>query len=322
MTEPVYELGTVAASEAILRDLYIDLRRRLAAWAAVTLQTSQARMGYIGQHLTSVVTGYPGARTGARGRDLVLPEGNSAEIKTCTKVDQLGSCRTCRHAVASIELRCPNLACQSTDIDRKDDSKWLLSPRSEDDLEDYFDEEWFFFVLFDFADLADPRQINVRIWRVDPRSRGFAYCMVDYVFNIRPNSASNASFNLWPGSVKFSMMSGSLIYSARINEDDTITTMIFPGQVGAPEPIELHPLPNYASTTTLSVSAVRAAGSLLALDLIGTKRVMLASLEGERQNRPIPREALVGSLLEGAYGPRIEHLRDYLPSEVRAPFVL
>src|SRR2546421_12920922 len=85
---PRYELGTVAASEAILTDLYINLRRAIAQWAAVTQQTPQARMGYIGQHLTSVVTGFPGGRSGARGKDLLLPDDKYAEIKTCYRVDQ------------------------------------------------------------------------------------------------------------------------------------------------------------------------------------------------------------------------------------------
>lgn len=322
MTEPIYELGTVAASENVIRDLYIDLRRKIANWAAVTNQTSQARMGYIGQHLTSVVTGFPGARTGARGRDLILPGGKSAEIKTCTRVDQLGSCRTCGHAVASIELKCPNPNCQSVDIDRKDDSKWLLSPKSDADLQNYFSEEWFFLVLFEFADLADPRQIDVRIWRVDPRSRGFAYCVVDYVFNIRPNSLSNASFNLWPASVKFSLMGGSLIYASRINQDDSVTTLIFPDAVGEPEPIEPHALLEYAKSQTMSSTAVKAAGAILELDLLGSKSTMLAVLQDERENRPISSELLVGALAEGIYGQRIAGLRDHLPEAVRAPFAL
>ena len=128
-----YELGTVEASEAILEDLYVTLRRSLAKWAAVTNQTPQARMGYIGQHLTSVVTGFPGGRSGARGKDLIsIPGGKSAEIKTCSRVDQLGACVSCNHAVSSIELACPS--CGGTTINRKDDSKWLIGPKSEQEL--------------------------------------------------------------------------------------------------------------------------------------------------------------------------------------------
>lgn len=46
-----YTLGTRQASEALIRDLYIDLREKVNAWSEITCQTPQARMGYIGQHL-------------------------------------------------------------------------------------------------------------------------------------------------------------------------------------------------------------------------------------------------------------------------------
>lgn len=67
-----YTLGTIEASEALIKDLYIDLRAKVNAWSKITQQTPQARMGYVGQHLVSVVTGYPGGKSGARGYDLCL----------------------------------------------------------------------------------------------------------------------------------------------------------------------------------------------------------------------------------------------------------
>ena len=42
----------------LINDLYLDLRRKVNYWSEITNQTPQARMGYIGQHLVSVVTGY------------------------------------------------------------------------------------------------------------------------------------------------------------------------------------------------------------------------------------------------------------------------
>ena len=173
-----YELGTVEASEAILEDLYVTLRRSLAKWAAVTNQTPQARMGYIGQHLTSVVTGFPGGRSGARGKDLILSRRQVSRDEDLLPRRPTRPCVSCNHAVSSIELACPS--CGGTTINRKDDSKWLIGPKSEQELLALFEAEWFYLVLFDFADFSDPREINVRIWQVDPRSPGFAYCMVDY----------------------------------------------------------------------------------------------------------------------------------------------
>lgn len=75
-----YTLGTIEASEALIKDLYIDLRAKVNAWSKITQQTPQARMGYVGQHLVSVVTGYPGGKSGARGYDLVIDDERHGEI--------------------------------------------------------------------------------------------------------------------------------------------------------------------------------------------------------------------------------------------------
>lgn len=90
-----YQLGTIEASEQLIKDLYINLRNEVNAWSKITQQTPQARMEYIGQHLVSVVTGFPGGKSGARGYDLVLNKNEFGEIKTCYRVDQLGACKDC-----------------------------------------------------------------------------------------------------------------------------------------------------------------------------------------------------------------------------------
>ena len=109
-----YTLGTIEASEALIKDLYIDLRAKVNAWSKITQQTPQARMGYVGQHLVSVVTGYPGGKSGARGYDLVIDDERHGEIKTCYRVDQLGSCNACGAVVSSLETECA--VCGSTSI--------------------------------------------------------------------------------------------------------------------------------------------------------------------------------------------------------------
>ena len=48
MPKNPYTLGTENASNQLLRDLYIDLRAKANFWSALTKQTPQARMGYIG----------------------------------------------------------------------------------------------------------------------------------------------------------------------------------------------------------------------------------------------------------------------------------
>jgi len=121
-------------SEQLLKDLYLNLRQNLLKWANLTNQTPQARMGYIGQHLTSIVTGYSGGKSGARGRDIVINESEFGEIKTCYRIDQVGTCLNCGAKVASFELKCTS--CNSNNIDRKDDSKWLITIKDEKELKE------------------------------------------------------------------------------------------------------------------------------------------------------------------------------------------
>jgi hypothetical protein len=248
-------VGTAEFAASLLVDLYVSLRRNLQRWAAVTHQTPQARMGYIGQHLVSVVTGFPGGRSGARGDDLKLPGGGVGEIKCCYRVDQLGVCGRCGTRVASIETVCPSETCGSRDIVRKDDSKWLLSPKSELELEQLFLPQQYYLVLFEFADLEAATDIDVQIFTVDPNNLGFRLCMVDYYFNIRANSRSAAPFNLWPASLKFCLMKPKLIYWSVIKPDDSVETRLFPGQDSA-QLYPIAPLEKYSGSDTLSDEAI------------------------------------------------------------------
>lgn len=226
--EEKYTLGTIAASEALIKDLYIDLRIQVNKWAEITKQTPQARMGYIGQHLVSVVSGYAGGKSGARGRDLVISNTEYGEIKTCYKVDQLGKCKDCNEPVSILETECSS--CGSQNIERKDDSKWLIGIRNDDEFHNILDPEKYYFVLFEFEDYLHPKNsvIDAYIWTVDPKNIGFAYCMFDYYLNIRSKSKSKAPFNMWPHSFKFLLTKPHMIYKAKIYPDNRIKTIIFP----------------------------------------------------------------------------------------------
>lgn len=224
-----FRLGHKGSSEQLLEDLFINLRGNTWKWAEITKQTPQARMGYIGQHLVSVVTGFEGGRTGARGADIIIPgEDRTAEIKTCYRVDQLGTCKECKQKVSTWEEKCPNKECKSSNIDRKDDSKWLFSPKSKEEVKALLNEKWIYLVLFEFKDInVKDSPIDVKIFRVDPRSPGFSNMIVDYFFNIRSKSKSKAPFNFWPWSPKFYLCEPVLIYGATI-DDGKVRTTIFP----------------------------------------------------------------------------------------------
>lgn len=317
MPDHLYELGTIEASEAIIQDLYLSLRTQLFKWSQVTKQTPQPKMGYIGQHLTSVVTGYPGGRSGARGKDLILPDGESAEIKTCYRVDQLGSCNNCGSVVASVETECA--VCGSEDVERKDDSKWLLSPRHDAEMRAFFDPKAYYFVLFDFEDLNDPTTINVRIWEVDPKDPGFVYCMVDYYGNIRSRSTSKAPFNLWPFSLKFQLMRPTLIYHSTIDSDNHIETLTFPGQRGEPIMTGLDPLTSFKRSTGFTLDMAIAVarrfmgGSVDAMP----KGKLLDLLETVRGYGAWDEDELVAVVRDAMYRPLLAAHSDWIPERSR-----
>ena len=218
------KLGDLISSEKLIRDLYIDLRKKVTYWASQTKQTAQARMGYVGQHLVSVVTGYCGGKSGARGKDLILDKKNYAEIKTCYRVDQLGKCLDCQSVVASIEQKCAY--CHSENIERKQDSKWLFSIRNEEEFARILEPKFYYLVLFDLQNIQNPNKIRASIWRVASRNIGFSYCLMDYYLNIRSKSKSKAPFNLWPFQLKFYLMLPTLIYRSYI-VNNNINTKIF-----------------------------------------------------------------------------------------------
>lgn len=281
-------------------------------------------MGYVGQHLVSVVTGYPGGRSGARGDDLKLPNGQVGEIKCCYRVDQLGRCLRCGAAVASIEKVCPNEACSSRDLKRNDDSKWLITPKSESELRELFVPAKYYLVLFEFADIQVAEEIDVRIFEVDPRSLGFALCMIDYYFNIRAHSASKAPFNLWPAMLKFCLMKPKTIYWAVIEGNDTISTKRFPG---TDEPLlyKIGPLQDYARSDTLTEDATNALARLKHVRFTARTgyREKLELLQTKRTEEAWSEEELADTLARAIYGPRLRNLGmwtdEFAPTLRRVP---
>jgi hypothetical protein len=246
-------MNNAKLSEELLKDLFIILRANLLKWSKITNQTPQARMGYVGQHLTSIVTGYKGGKSGARGRDLLIGKSEFGEIKTCYRIDQLGTCLDCKKQVASFELEC--LFCGGNSIERKDDSKWLITIKDEKELKEIFEPKEYFLVLFEFIEFNNPKDINVFIYTVDPNTAGFSLCMIDYFFNIRSKSTSKAPFNLWPHQFKFFLMKPKLIYHSIIKQDDTITTKIFPKDNNS-KLIELGNLSKHSRSTTLTLKVI------------------------------------------------------------------
>ena len=318
MTTP--SLGSLESSEKLIKDLYIELRLKINVWASITKQTAQARMGYIGQHLVSVVTGFPGGRSGARGKDLVLPNGEFAEIKTCYRVDQLGRCNTCGAAVSSIELECSS--CDSKDIKRNDDSKWLIGIQHDAEFAEVLTPKYYYLVLFDFTDLANPTTIRASIWRVDPLAPGFAYCMIDYYKNIKASSKSGAPFNMWPFQLKFELMRPLLIYQSFILPDNTIQTRVFPGRQD-PEHYPLSSLPTFSRSQNLTVDKIREFAKILSLTLPDTanKSQLLqtaqAAIDAQNISVDAVADALAKTLYRAEVAPHLSTLPDIMKKQLQ-----
>lgn len=313
-----YSLGTLEASEQLIRDLYIDLRNKVNAWSELTLQTPQARMGYVGQHLVSVVTGFPGGKSGARGFDLVMDQGKYGEIKTCYRVDQLGACGKCNAVVSSLEKKCS--MCGSTNIIRKDDSKWLIGIQHDQEFSKVLDPYRYYFVLFEFEEISNPQNNNIlaTIWEVDPTVKGFGYCMMDYYVNIRARSKSKAPFNMWPHQFKFALTQPELIYQSLIKEDGTINTRIFP-TMNNKYLDELRPLQDYSHATTITLDVAKAV--LLKFDPKATtsgksKKSILEMIEALRISKKLSNKDLCDAFADAIYLPLLLPKKAQLPTHL------
>jgi hypothetical protein len=302
----------VAASELLIRELYLDLRKTIHAWAAVTKQTSQARMGYVGQHLVSVVTGHPGGRSGARGYDLVYQDGAYGEVKTCYRVDQLGKCESCGVVVASTEGVCSG--CGSANIKRQDDSKWLIGIRNDEEFRNLLEPRDYYFVLFEFEDLVKADAIVASIWSVDPRAPGFSLAMADYYYNIRANSKSKAPFNLWPYMLKFELMRPLLVYRSVISTG-SIRTELFPGR-DAPTSWPLSEPSKLARATGLELSVCREIAEALSLppQPSMSKEALLEQIVTACKKKGMKTQEIADFIARKVYGPLVAKHRLRIPT--------
>lgn len=313
-----FKLGTIEASEALIKDLYIDLRTKVNAWSEITQQTPQARMGYIGQHLVSIVTGYPGGKSGARGDDLIMGDNKVGEIKSCYRVDQLGKCKTCKSSVSGFETTCAS--CGSDDIERKEDSKWLIPVKDDAALQKVLSPERYYFVLFEYIDMTNivGSDIAVSIWEVDPKTKGFAYCMMDY----HVNSTKNAPFNMWPYMIKFALTNPKLIYRSKISVSGEICTEIFPTLDNGYYD-EINPLPTYWSSQTITtkhvknlIKQINASERITGLN----KKELLEKFEALRQSHNISNLDLCNMLAEEIYLPKIQSKKAQIPNALKSLF--
>jgi hypothetical protein len=212
-----------------LCDMVIEPRRKILKWSRITKQTAHFKVGYSGQHLASLVTGVEGEGTGARGNDLA----DGSEVKTCSRVDQLDSCNNCKSPVLRTETKCKN--CNSTNINRKNDSKWLFTIRSEDDLNNLVNNpnlNRIVLVLDDYPGFEQGNydDIRIQVFEIYPkekRNKRFKELMTNYYYSIYlehkrldPNKTP-APKNFWPDQYQFYLCNPIPIFKATIVGTDS-----------------------------------------------------------------------------------------------------
>lgn len=212
-----------AKIKSFIQDMIIKPRQIAHKWSIITNQTPNLKIGYPFQHLASLITGMKGNATGARGEDLI----DGSEIKSCSKIDQSDKCKNCGENVLRIHKYCP--FCNSIDIKRNNDSKWLISIRSEDELRMLKEETpRFIFIVFDYPFFYDKNFNIIRIrsyeiWIKSQRNKRFVELMESYYKNIflehkklNPNKTP-APKNLFPDNYPFYMCNPIKIFECNID---------------------------------------------------------------------------------------------------------
>lgn len=190
-------LITINDNQNLIKELLLELvlqpRINALKWSKITHQTPNLKIGYPGQHLASLITGIKGTKTGARGDDLE----DGTEVKSCSRIDQMDKCKDCQSPVARSEIICSN--CASSNIERKEDSKWLFTIRNENDLKVLTeDTPRILLILADYPNFNQQDYQTLRfqafeIWNNSNRQIKFKEIMTNYYHQIYlVNKAKNS----------------------------------------------------------------------------------------------------------------------------------
>lgn len=213
--------------KTLLDELVLQPRINAIRWSLITKQTPNIKIGYPGQHLASLITGMEGERTGARGNDLI----DGSEVKSCSRIDQLDICKDCSSPVARLEKICSN--CGSEKVGRKNDSKWLFSIRSEDELDFLIHGVGRVFLVigdypnFESDDFETLRFQAFEVWPENKRNYRFTEIMTNYYNKIylahkKKNASKNpAPKNFWPYQYQFYICNPILVFSCLVTNATT-----------------------------------------------------------------------------------------------------
>lgn len=219
--------NNITLIKQFLREVILAPRANMLKWAKLTNQTPNLKIGYPGQHLASLITGIQGTGTGARGDDLA----DGTEVKSCSRIDQLDKCESCKGNVMRAQTVCPS--CGSEKIKRTNDSKWLIGVRNEKELSMYLNDiPRMLFIIsdypcFDKGDYSVMRISSYEIWNQSPRAEKFRKILQDYYNEIYLSHISvdakktPAPKNFWPYSYQFYLSNPIKTFECIITDIDS-----------------------------------------------------------------------------------------------------
>jgi hypothetical protein len=206
-----------------ISDLFITPRKTMYEWSSITEQTPHIKIGYVGQHLASVLLNTIGCKTAARGEDCM----DRSEVKSCSRVDQSDKCKRCGINITRFDKVCPT--CKKNDkIKRNNDSKWLLTIRSEDDLNKYLDLDRLVLIIEEYPNFNENNfdDIVIKVYEIYPKKeecKNFKSILMDYYNNIYLSNIKKnpkqvpAPKNFWPDSFQFHMCNPVKIFECKIS---------------------------------------------------------------------------------------------------------
>lgn len=205
-----------------IMDLFVNPRKILYEWSCLTEQTNHTKIGYTGQHLASVILNIKGCKTGARGNDCI----DGTEVKSCSRVDQSDKCDRCKINILRLDKLCPN--CNKNDkIIRNNDSKWLLTIRSQKELVSYLNLDRLLLIIEEYPefDKQNYNDISITIYEIYPKKdicSNFSKLITSYFSEIYSTNLEKnpkkvpAPKNFWPHSFQFHMCNPFEIFKCHI----------------------------------------------------------------------------------------------------------
>lgn len=236
--KPKSEFLTIDTSAELLdnfiQEVMLTPRLKVVQWSKITKQSPGLKIGYPAQHIASLLTGVEGSRTAARGDDLA----DGSEVKGCNRIDQLDTCKDCGNKVLRSEPVCS--FCESNNIKRNDDSKWLITIKSESELKLYTDKiDRVLLILLDYPNFlnGDFSTLSIKAYEIWPKfNPTFCQILNDYYYDIYLEhiklnpSKTPAPKNFWPYSFQFYKCKPIKTYECLITDINTepkIETKVF-----------------------------------------------------------------------------------------------